>query len=469
MPGYESSRRTSRRSRSRSRSRSRDRRRVRSRTPDRHSRSSRRHRSRTRSRTRSPPRRQERERTPPEVVVERMKERESEKLERATTTVFVYNLNLKADERNIYEFFSKAGKVKDIKLITDRSTRKSKGFAYVEFSKAESVFAALSLSGELLMGQAVMVKMSEAEKNMAWEAQQQLKQAQTVTNISSAPIVGNAPLLIQVFGLHKDMKEGDIEPLFVAFGPIDFVRIVRDAEGASLGYANIQYQKGHDAAKALDYWDGREVGDVKFSVKLTTQTNPSSTTTAGGVSSSTANPSSIAAAPAAETVSLGEIDDDDDDLKLNAKTRAVLMSKLASGAGLVPVQAPAPTPVTIQSSVPTVKVASNVSLIQSLLGPASPIPTQCLVLKNMFSPEDINSNPDTLNELTADIRDAIHFWGALEHLFVDTASMGCVYVKLSTVSGAQGAFQMLNGRWYSGRQIGAEFQFLTVYNQHFGL
>lgn len=54
-------------------------------------------------------------------------------MERDTRTIFAYNLNLKADERDLFDFFSKAGKVIDVKIIMDRNTRKSKGFAYVEF------------------------------------------------------------------------------------------------------------------------------------------------------------------------------------------------------------------------------------------------------------------------------------------------------------------------------------------------
>ncbi len=36
----------------------------------------------------------------------------------------------------------------------------------------EAVIQALSLGGQTLMGQTVMVKSSEAEKNLAWEAAQ---------------------------------------------------------------------------------------------------------------------------------------------------------------------------------------------------------------------------------------------------------------------------------------------------------
>jgi RNA-binding protein 39 len=46
------------------------------------------------------------------VRAARERERELKELERATRTVFVYNLNNKADERDIFEFFSKAGEVR---------------------------------------------------------------------------------------------------------------------------------------------------------------------------------------------------------------------------------------------------------------------------------------------------------------------------------------------------------------------
>ena len=62
------------------------------------------------------------------------------------------------------------------------------------------------------------------------------------------------------------------------------------------------------------------------------------------------------------------------------------MSKLAANAGLdvsnVP-QIPQPMMPTAQMQVP-----EALALEQGLLGPASPIPTQCLLLKNMFDPAE---------------------------------------------------------------------------------
>ena len=51
--------------------------------------------------------------------------------------------------------------VMDVRIIMDRNTRRSKGFAYIEMATRESIIPALSLAGQTLMGQSVMVKSSE--------------------------------------------------------------------------------------------------------------------------------------------------------------------------------------------------------------------------------------------------------------------------------------------------------------------
>lgn len=50
--------------------------------------------------------------TPPEVLEQRERERELKELDRDTRTVFAYNLNLKADEKDLFDFFSRAGQVR---------------------------------------------------------------------------------------------------------------------------------------------------------------------------------------------------------------------------------------------------------------------------------------------------------------------------------------------------------------------
>lgn len=50
--------------------------------------------------------------------------------DRDARTVFAYNLPTKASEREITKFFERAGKVRDVRLITDRNSRRSKGYDY---------------------------------------------------------------------------------------------------------------------------------------------------------------------------------------------------------------------------------------------------------------------------------------------------------------------------------------------------
>jgi RNA-binding protein 39 len=47
--------------------------------------------------------------------------------ERDARTVFAQNLPIRATEEDIIDFFTKAGKVRDVRLISDRNSRKSKG------------------------------------------------------------------------------------------------------------------------------------------------------------------------------------------------------------------------------------------------------------------------------------------------------------------------------------------------------
>lgn len=44
---------------------------------------------------------------------------------------------------------------------------------------------------------------------------------------------------------------------------------------------------------------------------------------------------------------------------------------------------------------------------------------------------------------------------------------GFVYLKFQTVQAAQAAQQSLHGRYFSSRQISAEFQFEPMYNNYF--
>jgi RNA-binding protein 39 len=59
--------------------------------------------------------------------------------ERDKRTVFCMQLAARIRPRDLEEFFASVGKVRDVRLITDPRTKRSKGIAYIEFRELESV------------------------------------------------------------------------------------------------------------------------------------------------------------------------------------------------------------------------------------------------------------------------------------------------------------------------------------------
>ncbi|PIO53324.1 hypothetical protein TELCIR_25343, partial [Teladorsagia circumcincta] len=72
--------------------------------------------------------------------------------------------------RDLEEFFSAVGSVRDVRIITDSRTGRSKGIAYVEFWEEESVPLGLALSGQKLLGAPLVIQRTCAERNRAANA-----------------------------------------------------------------------------------------------------------------------------------------------------------------------------------------------------------------------------------------------------------------------------------------------------------
>mmetsp|Transcript_99554 Transcript_99554/g.195578 ORF Transcript_99554/g.195578 Transcript_99554/m.195578 type:complete len:130 (-) Transcript_99554:64-453(-) len=83
---------------------------------------------------------------------------------RQDRTVMVVGLNVKADERDVFEYFSSsAGKVRDVQIIRDARTGRSKGVAYVEFHNHEGSTRSLGLSGQTMKGTTIRVQSAQTD------------------------------------------------------------------------------------------------------------------------------------------------------------------------------------------------------------------------------------------------------------------------------------------------------------------
>jgi len=216
--------------------------------------------------------------------------------ERDQRTVFAYQLSLKADERDVYEFFSRAGKVRDVRLIMDRNSRRSKGVGYIEFYDAMSVPMAIALSGQLLLGQPVMVKPSEAEKNLVQS-----------TASSSGAASGGARKLY-VGNLHSNINEDQLRQVFEPFGQVELVQLPLDPlTGLCKGFGFVQFARLEDA-KAAQSLNG-QLDIAGRVIKVSAVTDQAGVQVSGATT--------------------GDLDDDEGGgLALNASSRALLMQKL---------------------------------------------------------------------------------------------------------------------------------------------
>ncbi|KAL5022523.1 hypothetical protein ScPMuIL_001678 [Solemya velum] len=437
----ERSRRDKRRSRSRDRerdrrdrkrSRSREKKRSRSRSRDKHRKKNgsphyrKRSRSVEKKRSISPVREPKQDLTPEE---------------RDARTVFCMQLSARIRQRDLEEFFSSVGKVKDVRLITDNKTRRSKGIAYIEFGDTDSVPLAIGLAGQKLLGVPIIVQPSQAEKNR-------------VANAAIALQKGTiGPMRLYVGSLHFNITEDMLRGIFEPFGTIEDIKLIRDHEtNRSQGYGFITFTDADDAKKALEQLNGFELAGRPMKVGHVTER-------------------------AAELQAAGSTLDSDEldraGIDLGATGRLQLMAKLAEGTGFQIPQYAVNALNMNSAGVAEPESIVNVSAPASAITPqpaqssAPPIATQCFMLSNMFDPtSESRSNWD--QEIRDDVIEECNKHGGVLHIYVDKASpQGTVYVKCPTISAAVASVNALHGRYFGGKVITAAYVPLPNYHALF--
>jgi cold-inducible RNA-binding protein len=72
--------------------------------------------------------------------------------------IFVGNLNSDTTPETIRSLFEPLGTVRNFKLMTDRDTGLSRGFAFVEMREPEGGLAIAALQGRMVDGQTIQVR-----------------------------------------------------------------------------------------------------------------------------------------------------------------------------------------------------------------------------------------------------------------------------------------------------------------------
>ena len=152
---------------------------------------------------------------------------EAQKLEeearREDNTIIISSLPLTANERDIYKFFSKCGKIRDVYIIRDQRSGKSKGIAYVEFYYPDSILAACSTQNKDFNGQTIHIQPSHAEKNRVAQAARNLKQKALipVPNMTNAATNAKRIYISNLTDSLADISENNLKNIFSPFGDIE--------------------------------------------------------------------------------------------------------------------------------------------------------------------------------------------------------------------------------------------------------
>ncbi|XP_075387242.1 putative RNA-binding protein 23 isoform X2 [Tenrec ecaudatus] len=270
--------------------------------------------------------------------------------ERDARTVFCMQLAAHIRPRDLEEFFSSIGKVRDVRIIADRNSRRSKGIAYVEFCEIQSVPLAIGLTGQRLLGVPIIVQASQAEKN---------RLAAMANNLQKG---SGGPMRLYVGALHSNITEDMLRGIFEPFGKMDHVSLMRDSEtGRSKGYGFISFSDSECARRALEQLNGFELAGRPMRV--------------GHVMERPDGGTDIT------------FPDGDQELELgSAGGRLQLLAKLAEGSGLqLPTTAAAAQAAALQLNGAGPLGALTPAALTAL-SPALSLASQCFQLSSLFTP-----------------------------------------------------------------------------------
>uniref|UniRef100_A0A8D0A089 RNA binding motif protein 39a n=1 Tax=Sander lucioperca TaxID=283035 RepID=A0A8D0A089_SANLU len=415
------------RSRERKRSRSRDKRRSRSRerrgSRERGGRYRDHHKHRRRSKSKSPVRK---EKSPVRLPVDTLTPEE-----RDARTVFCMQLAARIRPRDLEDFFSAVGNVRDVRMISDRNSRKSKGIAYIEFVEATSVPLAIGLTGQRLLGVPIIVQASQAEKNRAAAA--------AAANSLQKGSAG--PMRLYVGSLHFNITEEMLRGIFEPFGRIESIQLMMDsATGTSKGYGFITFSDADCAQKAMEQLNGFELAGRPMKV--------------GNVTERTDSSASF-------------LDSDDlerSGIDLGTTGRLQLMARLAEGSGLQ--MPPAAQQALQMSGVIAIGAMAAVSGIHALSHTHTHSLTDTLTQTHLFTHTE--KPPGWEIDIQHDVIEECNKHGGVVHVYVDkNSAQGNVYVKCPSIPAAMAAVNALHGRFFAGKMITAAFVPLPAYHHLF--
>ncbi len=401
-------------------------------------------------REQSEERREERRRERETIELMNRKSREIEDLTKDQRTIFVSQLTKKANERDLENFFGQIGKVNNIIMLRDKVSGFHKGFAYVEMADLDAIPNCLLFNNVVPDFQKfpILVKASEAEKNFLAKKDPYSTIYEGPDPALTSALLGGPETRIYIGNIHVSIDEAGIRSVVEQFGQLESVKLHKDSQGNSKGFAFVKFVKAECAALAMSALGGLELAGRQLKVGPVIDSKAVAATAAPQSGGNTQD--------ASTNWKLDTDESDGNGFQLNSSSRAMLMAKLGQSAGInVPLPPMPPAGMMLNSF--GAQIPQYAAPVVPVIPPVGGVPSVCLLICNMFDAAT-ETEPEWDLDIKEDVMEECGKHGQVEHCLIEKNKPGgMVFVKLRSVDAANKTAQSLNGRFFAGRMVTVTF------------